>query len=677
MKSTPLKRALEAIRSLGFSTATLPLAIVLLLAAAFGWFVPSLGFYWDDWAFILTGKMQGLGAFWQYHQYDRPLSAWINVVQFPWVGTNPAAWQVFALGLRGLTAILAGWTVRLLWPQRARQAAWTALLFAVYPVFTQQPIAVTYTQHWTCYILYMLSLALMILAFRNPRRHWLYTGLAAGAMGLNLFSMEYFAGMEFLRPVILWFLLSARLSPKETARQVISRWWPYLVVLAAFVIWRVFFLRLPSDDPNQLRLAQEFAAEPVSGLRTLWQFAWQDTLYILFTGWTPSAFTNVRALAVAGATALLTVGYLSKLKITSGDGEAGSRSWAMRAMLLGFLSVILAPSPAWLIGKQVVVGAYSSRFALPALFGASLLAVALLTMLFSKQSIKLAVFGVLIALAVLFHHDNAARYLVSWEQQRSFYWQMFWRAPSIQPNTPILSDGEVLNLVGFYSTTAGLNLLYGEGRDPADLEYWFFNLENKHDASTKALESKRPFSPAFRNWRFAGRVQDSLVIENSGNTCVRIVEDGRPENELLSSLLRGLAPASNLDRIQLDEGAAPPPEDVFGPEPVHTWCYYYQKAELARQFSQWDEIIRLGDEARGQGFAPTEPAEWFPFIEGYALGGDPVQAEALTRELRAADSTYDSLLCSLWDGIVRRNSENRELVELQTRVGALLACPVK
>ena len=123
MKSTPLKRALEAIRSLGFSTATLPLAIVLLLAAAFGWFVPSLGFYWDDWAFILTGKMQGLGAFWQYHQYDRPLSAWINVVQFPWVGTNPAAWQVFALGLRGLAAILVGWTVRLLWPQRAREAA--------------------------------------------------------------------------------------------------------------------------------------------------------------------------------------------------------------------------------------------------------------------------------------------------------------------------------------------------------------------------------------------------------------------------------------------------------------------------------------------------------------------------------------------------------------------------
>ena len=99
--------------------------------------------------------------------------------------------------------------------------------------------------------------------------------------------------------------------------------------------------------------------------------------------------------------------------------------------------------------------------------------------------------------------------------------------------------------------------------------------------------------------------------------------------------------------------------------------------ELARQFSQWDEIIRLGDEARGQGFAPTEPAEWFPFIEGYALGGALVQAEALTRELRAADPAYDSLLCSLWDGIVRRNSENRELVELQTSVDAFLACPVK
>ncbi len=676
MNKSPIRRILETIRSLKFSPTTLPLAIVILLAAAFGWFVPLLGFYWDDWAFILMGKMQGAESFWQYHQYDRPLSAWINVVQFPFVGTNPAAWQVFVLGLRGLTALLVWWTLRLLWPGRAREAAWTALLFAVYPAFTQQPIAVTYSQHWTCYILYLLSLAFMILAHRNPHRYWAYTVLALAAMALNLFSMEYFAGVELLRPMILWFLASEdQFNPKVAARRVAIRASPYLLLFTAFIVWRVFFLQLPAEDPNQMRLAQEFTASPVTGLKTLLQFAWQDALYILFTGWESGFPVNSRALLVAVAAAALTVGYLSKLKSTPGDEGSGPKSWARRAMALGAMAVVLGPSPAWLTGKQVVVGLYSSRFALPAMFGASLLMVALLDLLFSNRFIKLGLFGILIALAILFHHDNATRFIVSWEQQKDFYWQVYWRAPFAQPHTPVLSDGEVLNLVGAYSTTAGLNLLYGKGSDPSNLEYWFFNLENKANSPNKGLGAKRPFTPEFRNWRFSGMVLDALVIDNNARDCVRIVEDGRPENGPLSPLLRALAPATNLKRIQPDGEAGAPPEEIFGSEPPHAWCYYFQKAELARQFGQWNEIVRLGDEARAQGFTPTDPIEWFPFIEGYALGGNLDEARALTSEAHAAKALYDPLLCSLWEGMLSRNVGNRNLAEAQKQVSASLVCP--
>ena len=675
MKKFSARRILEIFRSLEFSPATLPLAIILLLAAAFGWFIPLLGFYWDDWAFILMAKMQGVKAFWQYHQYDRPVSAWINVVQFPFVGTNPAAWQVFVLGLRGLTALILGWTLRLLWSERAREAAWTALLFAVYPVFTQQPIAVTYSQHWTCYILYLFSLALMFLAHRNSRRYWLFTGLALSAMALNLFSMEYFAGVELLRPVMLWLLVSSsdKLSLTQTARRVLSRWLPYLFVLGAFIVWRVFFLELPASDPNQLRLAQQLTSDPIAGLKTLFHFAWTDALFILFTSWEmPDFLLNSRALVIGIGTALLTVWYLSKLEKRPGQTETGARSWALRAMLLGLLVAVIGPSPAWLTGKQVAIGAYSSRFALPSLFGVSLFVVALLTMLFSKQSMRLALFGVLVAAAIVFQHNNATRFVDSWAQQKNFYWQMYWRAPSIQSHTPVLSDGEVLNLVGYYSTTAGLNLLYGRGSDPADLDFWFFNLENKFDASSKALESKRPFTPDFRNWLFTGMVQDSLVIENSGTACARIVDNGRVENELLSPLLRGLAPTSNLERIIPDGEPAAPPEEIFGPEPAHTWCYYYQKAELAGQFADWDAIVQLGDEARKREFFPADPVEWFPFIEGYALSGDLVQAVALTRQIHDADAAFGPLLCSLWDGI-----SNRIPVDAGFQLQDFLFCPAE
>jgi len=30
---------------------------------------------------------------------------------------------------------------------------------------------------------------------------------------------------------------------------------------------------------------------------------------------------------------------------------------------------------------------------------------------------------------------------------------------------------------------------------------------------------------------------------------------------------------------------------------VHGWCYYYQKANLARQQGDWEQVIALGREA--------------------------------------------------------------------------------
>jgi hypothetical protein len=71
-----------------------------------------------------------------------------------------------------------------------------------------------------------------------------------------------------------------------------------------------------------------------------------------------------------------------------------------------------------------------------------------------------------------------------------------------------------------------------------------------------------------------------------------------------------------------DEPPHTPPEIVFGPEPEHGWCYYYQKADLARQRGDWAEVIRLGDQASAQGLAPGDRIEWMPFLQAYAQVGD-------------------------------------------------------
>ncbi|MEI6291291.1 MAG: hypothetical protein WCP19_12740, partial [Chloroflexota bacterium] len=79
---------------------------------------------------------------------------------------------------------------------------------------------------------------------------------------------------------------------------------------------------------------------------------------------------------------------------------------------------------------------------------------------------------------------------------------------------------------------------------------------------------------------------------------------------------------SNLDRIMVDGVSPVPSKSIFGVEPAHTWCYYYEKAELALQKQDWQEIIRLGKEVNQHELHPVDRIEWAPFLQAYAFSGD-------------------------------------------------------
>lgn len=86
--------------------------------------------------------------------------------------------------------------------------------------------------------------------------------------------------------------------------------------------------------------------------------------------------------------------------------------------------------------------------------------------------------------------------------------------------------------------------------------------------------------------------------------------------------LRNFPPAmlglSNIDLVlRSSDFSAALPTSIFGSEPQHNWCYYYQKADLARQFQDWQKIGELGDEARAKNLAPADKDEWLLFVEGY------------------------------------------------------------
>ena len=58
--------------------------------------------------------------------------------------------------------------------------------------------------------------------------------------GYTLFTVEYFVGLELLRPIFLWMILS-KTVPKVGKRilRVVLYWAPYILLVLLFLSWRI------------------------------------------------------------------------------------------------------------------------------------------------------------------------------------------------------------------------------------------------------------------------------------------------------------------------------------------------------------------------------------------------------------------------------------------------------
>jgi hypothetical protein len=92
---------------------------------------------------------------------------------------------------------------------------------------------------------------------------------------------------------------------------------------------------------------------------------------------------------------------------------------------------------------------------------------------------------------------------------------------------------------------------------------------------------------------------------------------------------------SYADQIDLAAEEVTPSTVIFGSEPAHGWCYYYQSAELAKQSGDWETVVRLGDEVLAANLTPVDRSEWLPFLAGYLWAGNEAVAKDIT--IRIAD----------------------------------------
>src|SRR5208282_1444039 len=125
-----------------------------------------------------------------------------------------------------------------------------------------------------------------------------------------------------------------------------------------------------------------------------------------------------------------------------------------------------------------------------------------------------------------------------WDFQRSFFWQLAWRAPELKSGTTIFVDHLPFSLRSDHS--AGLvDLLYDGNRRDGKLKYFIFDLESLRTvrnkpfdvagASIPSFKVEQPILGSLRSFVFSGSTSSAIVIWNSPSGTMRFVSEPRAQ----------------------------------------------------------------------------------------------------------------------------------------------------
>ncbi len=655
-----------------------PLLYLLICIIAFGLFIPFLGFYWDDWPTIFYTHSNRVAQLIEHFSYDRPFSAWAYYL-IGRLGAAPIVWHLVALLQRWALVAALVWALKPLWPKQTKKILYIALIFAIYPGYYVQPLSVIFAPHLAAYIFFFVSLGAMGRAISQPKYFRRYTLIALAAAVVQVFTLEYYVGLELVRPLYTWFVLT-RLERrnKRPLAKTFRLWAPYLFVFIAWFAWRLFLLKLPSE-PYPLALSGGLMASAAG----LVQAAVRDLVYVLFTTWAetlqPALFTlgtriDWLAWGIAGASTLL-LGYvlLTYHKVATENKTSASEEtrFAKQGMLLGLFAFLAGMAPVWVIGEQIAQGDYSQRYILIAMFGAAIFLVALITYLIPVERNRILLIAALVGLAIGNHIRQTNVFRLDWETQRNFYWQLTWRVPGIESNTALVSFDRVTHWTGEPLLGDALNTLYPPHAAPPAVDLW--NFELTRSAIVERILAGEKLQNDYRGLTFSTETPDDLLFFfPSPEGCLWILSPLDAHNEYLPFENRELVARSNLGNI-VPTAQTGPDETVFGGEPAHNWCYYFEKADLTRQESDWDTVISLMAEAQERELEPNIGVEWLPLVEAYAINGDWSAAQDLSATIHRMHTRNDEMLCALWTQVLETTSSS-EAANAFTQVSDFAGC---
>ena len=666
---------------------TFPAALVIVTALTYG--IPVLlgwfGFYGDDWIYVYNNRLAGPGSFADFVRWDRPYSAWIYSLTGAVFGEAVLPYHLLILLQRIFAALFFYWTLRIVFPTAVRTVQGAALIFALYPGFKQQPVAVQFILHFASMDFSLISMWLMMTLLNdasggeNRARRSLaivLTALSAALAAFGLFSCEYFTGWEFVRPFLIWAYLSSgpdfQSFPKRV-RTLFRVWGPYLLAAAAFLYWRVFIFSFQTYRP---KLLIELGESPLSGVKTLAARIFSDLSVVTVESYR-TAFKQPAAperrwafyLVLLLAAVFLTLLFASATENDPEDSRTQKTDGTSAMILTGIAALIAAGIPFWATLLPIETRFPWDRSTIPFSFGAALLIAGSIRAAFRPSAAPLALAAVC-ALSIGAHTVNAFIYRDETLKLNDYFWQLAWRAPALQPGTTLISADIPLDRTSDNDLTPIVNWQYAPELRGTAYAYKYFDLHLRYHDFFASSSPGSPIEHTYRSHTFRGATDQVLALTYKAGGCLWTLTEREREFPGLDPDLAALIPISSNERIELNASTPALPPAAIGPEPARSYCYTFQRLRSAEQADDLEAARRLAAQLENDPeLRPSDPFDYIPAVLAFAAIGNETQA------LRAAEFvlTHDgnrAFLC----GQLTRTAYSGEVPGTREAVSSAIGC---
>lgn len=656
-----------------------PVILFLITLLSYGLLSPWMRFFHDEYSILFFN--QRIGDVSLFFEGNRPFLGYIYKPLLATFGSNYFLWFLFGITMRWFHALCLFMLIKEIWGDDQYFAVTASLLSLIFPAFQAQFAFMMFGILFLLFSFFLLSLKFSLMVLKSSRKTPLIA-LALVFSLINLTTSEYFFTLEILRYLIFGFYLFNE-DMHNWLKRFVRESVPYLLLFIALSTWRFSQQSVETTYAfNNTPLMSSISFQTILNflkkmMIDLWNISFGPWIYAFFPN---HLLENLSARVFIffffisvfiGAICFLFLRYSRRYNHFTRFQHISIFSFSVTAIFSAGIPFWIAKLP---IGEFYIF----SRWTTPFILGVSILFAWIFHLGRNKQLTSL-VCAFLIALgagnqlliANTFRHD--------WDKQQAYYWQFKWRIPTLQENTTIFSNMLRFAYENSDEISGALNFFYPNLHDQRISIFQFYLPERVGTALLPEIRSGIPILGRRYYDSFQGNSSQAIIVDFQYPTCFKVLD---PEIDVFNPSIDTLSKEALLlsdislivdEQSQLDVDHQI--DNIFGKPPDPDWCYYFEKADLARQYNHWDQVQAINETVNKLRLYPRDQREWFPFIEGYAQNDKWEKAVSLTKSVNEQSPQYSQMLQALWNRIDMQTNDSQRKAIAFTTVGQLLDEP--